>query len=63
MLMDNALHGTVKEPPVVAEIAENPEATNQVAGVVAIGSSNVYSMLKVGVPEVTAAPMPTLKFA
>jgi hypothetical protein len=62
--MQMALHGTVKDPPVLAVSAEKPEATYQVAPETvypaAIGSSKEYSMLNVGVPDVIAAPMPTL---
>lgn len=63
--MQIALHGTVKDPPVLAETAEKPVATYQVAPATvypsAIGSSNEYSMLNVAAPDVMAAPIPTLK--
>jgi hypothetical protein len=65
MLMHMALQGTVNTPPVLAVRPENPVATYQVAPATVypadIGSSKEYSMLKVGVPDVIAAPIPTLQ--
>jgi hypothetical protein len=64
MLMQIALQGTVKDPPVDAVAPENPEAMNQVAPATvypaSIGSSKEYSTLKVAAPLVIAAPIPTL---
>jgi hypothetical protein len=62
--MRTALHGTVKKPPVEAEIAENPVTGNHellsATYPESIGSSNEYSMVKVAEP-VRVAPKPTLK--
>ena len=67
MLMQMARQGMMTAPPVEAVRALKPVATYHVAPATvypaALGSSSEYSMLNVGVPEVTFAPTPILKGA